>query len=160
MIVNLNTNDVEILKSLNKRGDIRFGLTSGCFDLFHPYHLLYLERCRRFCEMLVVGVDSDTLVRACKGEKRPIYSEHYRSMIVNALSIVDFVFVMNSVEDFGRMAEVLCPQVIFKNEGYPHEKIVGREYAKEIITIPDLQDKLSTSAVLEGIIAANTLSEG
>ncbi|RLT75601.1 hypothetical protein D7V95_13085 [bacterium J10(2018)] len=46
------------------------GVTSGCFDLLHFYHLRYLERCRALCDFLIVGVDSDILVHANKTSGR------------------------------------------------------------------------------------------
>lgn len=51
------------------------GVTSGCFDLFHFYHLRYLERCKALCGFLIVGVDSVliTLIR-----KRISYEKVYR----------------------------------------------------------------------------------
>lgn len=33
------------------------GLTSGCFDLIHFQHFYYFFRCRRQCDVLIVGVD-------------------------------------------------------------------------------------------------------
>lgn len=47
----------EELPNLNLSGKI-VGLTSGCFDLVHFYHLHYLERCKAHCDFLIVGVDA------------------------------------------------------------------------------------------------------
>lgn len=82
-------------KVLSTQGK-RVGITSGCFDLLHFYHLHYLERCRAECDILVVGVDSDQLVMLNK-RKQPNIPEHHRGAVVAALKCVDAVFVMRNL---------------------------------------------------------------
>jgi bifunctional ADP-heptose synthase (sugar kinase/adenylyltransferase) len=43
----INIYDKSELISLMKmiRGETSVGITSGCFDLLHPLHIHYLERC-------------------------------------------------------------------------------------------------------------------
>lgn len=64
------------------------GLTSGCFDLCHVGHILYLQRCKLLCDELIVGVDSDELVRKTKGPRRLIISENERLDLVRNLGFV------------------------------------------------------------------------
>src|SRR5690349_18810318 len=92
----------QLVTSLNyaKTADKVIGITSGCYDLFHSLHLTYLQRCRRMCDILIVGVDSDDLVKKTKGDHRPIIPEHQRVNLVSALKCVDVAFIMGSVEDF------------------------------------------------------------
>jgi cytidyltransferase-like protein len=47
------------------------GMTSGVFDVIHAGHLLYLKECRKHCDILVVGVDSNDVVQMTKGPQRP-----------------------------------------------------------------------------------------
>jgi cytidyltransferase-like protein len=88
-------------------GDKAVGLTSGTFDLFHDYHLRYLERCRRLCDVLVVGVDSDASVRKVKGPDRPILSEFQRLILMDANKYVTFCYIQDSLEAFAKVAEAL-----------------------------------------------------
>lgn len=152
MITNLySPKDVELLRMLRKVPGKTWGLTSGCYDLIHPYHTHYLVRCKRYCDVLVVGVDSDSLVRETKGPNRPIHDELSRSSNLDNQECVSLVFVMNTLADFGKMSELITPDIIFKNQGYPHEQIVGREFAKQIITVPDVKLVTSTTATIEAI---------
>jgi len=67
MILDLcNPADVEIFQRGTASAIV--GITSGCFDLTHNYHLNYFLRCRRLCDILIVGVDSDDLVRKTKAK--------------------------------------------------------------------------------------------
>ena len=42
---------------------LRIAVTSGSFDLIHLGHVKYLARAKEFCDVLVVGVDSDAKIR-------------------------------------------------------------------------------------------------
>jgi len=127
------------------------GLTSGSYDLFHNLHLVYLKRCRRYCDILIVGVDSDDLVRNRKGSHRPLVPEHQRVAIVSDLSCVGAAFILGSVEDFERAVESLSPKLIFKNDELKEEEVLGRDKAKVII-IPDIVQYSSTSQIIEEIL--------
>ena len=88
------------------------GVTSGCFDLLHFYHLRYLEKCRAQCDFLIVGVDSDTLVRKNK-DKTPMIPEHHRIAMVDALKCVDAVFQMDEIKDIESFYPIA--NKVFKN---------------------------------------------
>lgn len=126
------------------------GLTSGSFDLVHSHHVLYLVRCRRSCDVLIVGVDSDEHVRERKGEGRPLIYDSRRAFMVDALKPVTFAFIMDSIEDFGLAAKICTPDVIFKNDAFSgrEDEIVGKEYAKKIKIILDVVDHTSTTQIL------------
>lgn len=130
---------------------LRVGLTSGSFDLVHFHHFLYLIRCRRSCDVLIVGVDSDELVRERKGEGRPLIYDSRRVVMVDALKPVTFAFIMNSVEDFAAAAKFIEPDVIFKNDAFlgREDEVLGKEYAGEVKIVRDVVDYTSTTQILK-----------
>ncbi len=155
---------VEVVQSYLKQTQEKnqtIGLTSGSFDLFHCLHLDYLIKCQRWCDVLIVGVDSDELVRAHKGEGRPVIYDSRRVAIVDALKQVTFSCIINSVEDFGLVAKLTEPDWIFKNDEFRNleHTIVGREHARRgTKIIRDVVDYSSTTAILKAasqIIADN-----
>jgi len=127
------------------------GLTSGCWDLTHYYHLRFWERCKRCCDILVVGVDDDHLVKATKGDSRPIYHEGHRLRLVEHSRYVDAVFLMHEVKDFEKMARLMRPTYIFKNQAFNNVEILGREFAHEVIIINDVEEKMSTTEFIGSI---------
>ena len=127
------------------------GLTSGSYDLFHHLHLVYLKCCRRYCDLLIVGVDSDDLVRDRKGSHRPLVPEHQRVAIVSDLSCVGAAFILGSIEDFEQAVSLLSPKLIFKNNEFKEEEVLGRDKAKVII-IPDIVQYSSTTEIIEEIL--------
>ncbi len=127
--------------------NLSIGLTSGCFDLLHFYHLHYLERCRAECDFLIVGVDSDQLLSSFKN-KAPCIPEHHRAAMVAALRCVDAVFIMRNLEQFQTMAN--RAEKIFKNLPTLYGKpIVGGE--DKLVVIPDIQEVQSTSEIVAKI---------
>lgn len=126
------------------------GLTSGTFDLLHDFHLRFLKQCRRQCDVLVVGIDSDRLVRERKGPGRPIMSEWQREFLMNSLKYVEMVFVLDTLADYTLVCETLPVEVVFLNQtwaGQEREVAVGTSGAKVRI-IPDLEEADSTSRII------------
>lgn len=68
------------------------GYTAGVFDLLHNGHQRYLAACARLCDTLIVGIDTDAVVRAKKGLGRPIDTAACRVVKVAALRSVAFTF--------------------------------------------------------------------
>lgn len=133
----------------------RVGMTSGTFDLFHDFHERFLERCRRQCDILIVGVDSDREVRRVKGKGRPVQSEYQRRMLLDANKNVTFVYIQDGIEDFTRTCEALLGirgGKVFRNdvfEGRENEVAVGSAKGVEVVIIPDITELDSTSALVE-----------
>ena len=140
----------------------KIGLTSGSFDLIHYHHVLYFTRCSRYCDVLIVGVDSDELVRERKGEGRPVIYDSRRVAMVDAIKPVTFAFILNSVEDFGAMAKIVVPDVIFRSDAFlGHEnEILGRSFAKEIRIIRDVVEHSSTTEIVEQAAKLATTIKG
>jgi glycerol-3-phosphate cytidylyltransferase len=66
------------------------GYIAGVFDLFHIGHLNILKKAKDNCQYLIVGINTDELVRQYKG-KTPIIPYRERAAIVEAIRYVDKV---------------------------------------------------------------------
>lgn len=135
----------------------RIGLTSGTFDMFHDNHLRYIERCRRLCDILVVGVDSDRAVKAAKGEHRPIMSEFQRLMIMDAIKYVWCCYIQDDLATFTKVAEYLMVRPIngrvFRNDVFKDresEVAIGAACA-EVIIVPDIDEPNSTTRIVQRV---------
>lgn len=77
--------------------ETRIAYTQGTFDLFHVGHLRLLQKAKCLCDKLIVGVNSDELVRSYKG-KNTVISAEQRIEIVQALRIVDDAHIVHSLD--------------------------------------------------------------
>ena len=132
------------------------GLTSGTFDLFHASHLYYLERCRSLCDKLIVGVDSDELVKSIKGPQRPIHSQTHRFNLINSLSMVNSAFILENVEDLSRICYLFNVDKLFKCEKWAGEEHVFGSETAELVIVPDIPKMISTSIVVQAIKEGGT----
>lgn len=126
------------------------GVTSGCFDLLHFYHLRYLEKCKAQCDFLIVGVDSDTLVNKNKN-KTPMIPEHHRIAMVDALKCVDAVFQMDEIKDIENFYPVA--NKVFKNSDtiYGKKVEITNGASAKLVIIPDIEEVYSTSELINKI---------
>jgi D-beta-D-heptose 7-phosphate kinase / D-beta-D-heptose 1-phosphate adenosyltransferase len=139
-------------------GTITVGITSGCFDVLHELHIHFLQRCKKMCDVLIVGVDSDKLVQKVKGPDRPIHNERTRLFMLNELRCVDMVFIMDTVSQFGKACDTFIHKkeygVVFKNqewEGHEGEIDTGLS-SPRIIIVPDIKEPaMSTSDIITKI---------
>ncbi|MDR2628761.1 MAG: adenylyltransferase/cytidyltransferase family protein [Puniceicoccales bacterium] len=70
-------------------------LTNGCFDVLHAGHIFSLENAKKLGDSLWIALNSDTSVKALKGDKRPIFTERMRAYVLSAMSAVDGIFIFN-----------------------------------------------------------------
>ena len=75
----------------------RIGYTQGTYDMFHIGHLNLLRNAKAQCEKLVVGVNSDKLVKQYKN-KVPVINENERAEIIKALKYVDDVIICETLD--------------------------------------------------------------
>lgn len=111
-----------------RRRKKRVVFTNGCFDILHAGHVSYLERAKRFGDVLIVGLNSDSSVRKLKGPGRPIHSEKDRARVLAALESVDSIVLFN--EDTPR--QLICaikPHILVKGADWSAREIAG---AKEL----------------------------
>jgi len=63
------------------------GYIDGCFDLMHSGHFNAIRQAKQLCDVLVVGVHTDEVIRTCKAE--PVILEEERYAILKHLKWID-----------------------------------------------------------------------
>ena len=147
------TLDVTLGLTLRRQEKKVIGLTSGCFDLIHFHHAHYFECCRRHCDVLIVGVDSDEMVRDEKGPTRPFIFDYKRMYMVDRMKDVAYAFIMHGLKDLETAAKLFMPDVLIRNSafaGREHE-VVGRQHAGKIVIVHDVEDYSSTTATAKAV---------
>ncbi len=118
-----------ILKKAKAAGKT-VGFTNGCFDILHVGHVRYLKEAKQDCDILVVGVNSDSSVRRLKGKDRPINPESARTEVLASLEYVDYVTLFGQ-DTPAELIEALNPDILFKGGDWKEEEIVGGDHVKK-----------------------------
>lgn len=75
----------------------KIGYTQGTFDTLHYGHVNLLKNAKKFCDYLIVGVNSDELVLDYK-KTNTIISDIHRLEIISAIKYVDEVILCNTLD--------------------------------------------------------------
>ena len=131
-------------------------LTSGTFDMLHVGHLRYLESVKALGDIMVVMLSGDDRTKARKGPNRPIIPENDRALMLDALKIVDYVFIdpaksvpnqINPVH--AEIVRCLDPDVYATDGEDPRFfDIMDRS---KLLVLPRTDEQVSTSAIIERI---------
>ena len=73
------------------------GYTQGTYDMFHIGHLNLIKNAKKYCDYLIVGVNTDELVKEYK-DKSPIVPLEERAEIVRAIKYVDEVVITDTLD--------------------------------------------------------------
>ncbi|MDP2855092.1 MAG: D-glycero-beta-D-manno-heptose 1-phosphate adenylyltransferase [Smithellaceae bacterium] len=142
------------LEALRQEGK-KIAFTNGCFDILHVGHVRYLKEAKKTADILVLALNSDSSVRAIKGEKRPLVSETERAEVLAALECIDFVTIFTELTPL----EIICylkPDILIKGGDWPEDRVVGRDEIKQwggyVTIIPEVAGK-STTNIVDKIIS-------
>ncbi|MBI2035449.1 MAG: adenylyltransferase/cytidyltransferase family protein [Candidatus Liptonbacteria bacterium] len=141
---------------------------SGVFDLIHPGHVLFFEDCKKFGDVLVVGVGGDTNLKKIKGNDRPIMNKYMRMKMVDSLKPVDYCFlsshtpVNHPLEFIETVFKLLKPDTYIINADaseilYREEMAKKNNVGLKILPrwCPDEFENISTTKLIEKIKGGN-----
>ena len=78
------------------------GFTAGAFDLCHAGHMLVFQECKKVCDYLIVGLQTDPSVD--RPEKNsPVMSLQERKIILESVRYVDEVVVYETEADLYKL---------------------------------------------------------
>ena len=124
---------------------------NGCFDVLHYGHLRMIEYANLLkgkSGQLLIGIDSDDRVKKLKGEDRPFHTESMRLWNLLQIKGVDNVVIFNSENSLESEIKNYNPDIFVIGDEYKDKRIIGGEYAKEIVYYPKI-DGLSTTKLLD-----------
>lgn len=133
-----------------RRAGERIILANGGFDLLHVGHVRYLRGAKELGGKLVAAINSDSSVRALKGEGRPIMPEQERAEIVAALADVDAVVIFPEL-DVRDIIREIRPDVQAKGTDYTADSVPERdtvaEYGGRVEIVGDPKDHSTTEII-------------
>lgn len=104
----------------------KVAFTNGCFDLVHVGHTRYLQEAKKYGDIFIVAVNSDSSVRVLKGDSRPIINEDQRAEVLAALGCVDYVTIFSELDPL-KLITYLKPDFLVKGGDWAADSIIGKE---------------------------------
>lgn len=105
----------DYIESEQKKGKT-VAMACGCFSVFHPGHLEYLKIAKIYCDILIVGINSDDYLKRVK-KKKFFFTEAERKNMLSELRCVDEVFVFKE-ENFSESLKFYKPNIFVKGIDY------------------------------------------
>lgn len=110
----------------------KIGFTCGAMDLLHAGHILMLEECKKQCDVLIVGLQSNpTLDRPEKN--KPIETLIERIIRLDACKYVDKITVYNTEQELYNLLKELKPDIRFLGIEYKGKQFTGFDLPIKII---------------------------
>jgi rfaE bifunctional protein nucleotidyltransferase chain/domain len=149
----LDNEDLAWVVGVLKLEGLKVGYTSGVYDMFHVGHAKYLEKAKEFCDVLILAVDSDELVKKDKGPKRPIVGLEERIDILIRNRSVNIITVRNVKDDPFKLIKKIKPNILVFSKTTQSRrptfiqdmKKAYKNYVDNIIVLPP-QAETSTTA--------------
>ena len=137
-------------------------LTIGSWDMLHIGHVRYLIAGKNSGNILVVGTDSDRVVKKTKGAHRPIIPEEERMEMLSYQFPVDFVTGIDDMDKQGRwkcgLLKRIKPDVFIAVEGDSYssrQKREIRKYCGKLIVLPRQAENTSSTAIIQEALKKN-----
>ena len=129
-------------------------LAGGCFDLLHIGHIVFLESAKKYGDTLILLVESDETITKNKGPKRPINTQHDRAKILAAITVVDYVVLLDSDmsnKAYDDLVFAIKPAIIATTEGDVNRQHKERQAqmveAKVVDVTMPVTDKSTTKLI-------------
>ena len=123
---------------------------NGCFDILHTGHLDLLEYAKcigDYHNRLIVGIDSDQRVKELKGEDRPINNENDRKRFLDAIEIVDEVYIFRNSEALRNLVKICEIDFMVVGEEYRDKEVIGEENARYGVLYFKVDERSSTALI-------------
>lgn len=137
-------------------------LTIGSWDMLHIGHVRYLIAGKEMGNILIVGTDSDRIVKKTKGAHRPIIPEEERMEMLSYQLPVDFVTLIDDMDSSGKwkcgLLKCIRPDVFVAVEGdsySPEQKREIKKYCRKLVVIPRQAENTSSTAIIQEALKKN-----
>jgi len=139
------------LKTINKK--IIF--TTGCFDIFHYGHLIFLKKFSKLNGYKILGINSDDSIKKLKGKNRPINKLKYRVGLLKELNYAEAIILFNSKTP-QKLLEFLKPDIFVKGNEIKTDKFKNKQIYKDILKNTK---KIITVKMIKSISTSNIIAK-
>lgn len=109
----------------------RIGFTCSCFDLLHCGHALMLEDCKKQCDVLVIGLQTDPTIDR-KNKNKPVQTYEERKIMVSSIKYVDEIIEYDTEKQLYQILCYLNPDVRILGSDWQGKEYTGFELPIQI----------------------------
>jgi len=113
-----------------KKKKFKIGVANGCFDLYHEGHKYFLSQCKKYCDKLIVLLNTDSSIKINKGIKRPVEKLNIRYNKILRNINVDKCIIFSEKTPLQKIKKII-PNIIFKGGDYNLKDVVGYPLMKK-----------------------------
>ena len=146
-VLNVDNGILESKKFTNK--NIKVGITTGCFDIFHSGHIKSIKYAAENCDILFLLLNSDESIRKLKGNDRPINKLEFRLGVLEELSFIDYIVIFDD-KDADPILKKMNFNIFFKGGDYDIN-ILKKKFPKTEIILSNHIKGNSTSLIIDKI---------
>lgn len=120
---------IEISQQLRKQNKT-IVVVGGFFDILHLGHIKFLEKSKKYADVLIVLLEEDVKAKEKKGKERPIHRQRDRAEILSALKSVDYIIMLKNMtnnESYDKLILGIRPNIIAVTYGDPYIKHKKRQ---------------------------------
>jgi glycerol-3-phosphate cytidylyltransferase len=110
---------------LNKH---KIGFNCSTFDLFHAGHVTMLKEEKRYCDYLIVALQTDPTIDRPETKNKPVQSIYERFCAVTSCKYVDEVLVYSTEEDLLSMLKTQHIDIRFLGDEYKTKDFTGKQW--------------------------------
>lgn len=160
-----NYREIAKIAASLKRQNNKIVFATGCFDIMHFGHVIFLNYAKKQGDVLIIGLGNDKTVKKLKGENRPIMNEKLRSRMLAALQIVDYVIInkerlVNYNIDFSVLISKIKPDIFIvpsTDKKLDYKRKLVERYGGKLKTCKRLPPEhlrggISSSKILEKLL--------
>jgi glycerol-3-phosphate cytidylyltransferase len=108
------------------------GFTCGQFDLTHYGHYLMFEECKKQCDYLIVGLQTNANIDR-KEKHKPIQSLEERRGQLRACRWIDKIIIYETEKDLYNLLKELKPDIRFIGEDWKGKEFTGHDLDIKVI---------------------------
>jgi len=126
-------------------------------DIYHIGHLRHLQRCKKYCDYLIVGILTDKATMEKK--KKPIIPFRERLELIKSIKVVDKAIMQKTYSPLPNVLRIK-PDILFESKSHTQEAIKdAREEVKKIngkVLVMPYYKKQSSTKIKQKIIYENS----
>ena len=110
---------------------MKIGITFSAFDLFHAGHVIMLKEARKYCDHLIVGLQTDPSVDRPNTKNAPVQTVFERFVQISACKYVDEIIPYTTEKEVLDILLSYPIDVRFMGEEYRDKEFSGKDICKE-----------------------------